>query len=319
MADGRALQPSILRRITTAIALMLLVLLAVDAGEAHAVEIDIALSEDSRVYNEVADVLRQQLSSHATVRVIRVAKAPPEPRGEEPELVIAVGTRALAQALALRSAPVLSVLVPRASFDKLVRNAVKPRLPLRTSAVFIDQPFSRQLNLLQLVLPGKQRIGVLASPEFEDNLKQLQGAAQQQSFTVVSKIVASPQGLYPALARVLNESDLVLATPDPVIFNAGTIQNILLTTYRAQQPLIGFSPAYVRAGALAALFSTPQQMAEQAAEMALRSLYDGGLPPPQYPRAFNVDVNATVARSLGLGIEEGAVVASKLAAMERER
>ena len=78
--------------------------------------------------------------------------------------------------------------------------------------------------------------------------------------------------IYPALTKVLASADVILAMPDPMIFNNGTIHNILLAAYREERPLIGFSPAYVRAGALAAVYSTPQQIAHQIAETIQRAL-----------------------------------------------
>ncbi|MDS4072205.1 MAG: ABC transporter substrate binding protein [Defluviicoccus sp.] len=291
-----------------------LLLLAMLCAGAAAADIDVVLGEDSGAYREVAELLRKELAAKATVNIVAPGAAVP---GREPDVVITVGTRALAAALESRTAPVVATLVPRLSYERTLRGA-KALPGRRVSAVFIDQPYGRQLNLISLVLPGRQRIGVLATAEYEENLKLLVTAAQPRRFSIVSEIVTSPQNVPPALSRVLGESELLLALPDPGIFNAGTIHNILLATYRAQQPVIGFSPAYVRAGALAALYSTPQQMAQQAAELALRALTGAGLPPPQHPRAYSVGVNSTVARSLGITVDDAAVLTSKLAAMERE-
>jgi ABC-type uncharacterized transport system substrate-binding protein len=110
----------------------------------------------------------------------------------------------------------------------------------------------------------------------------------------------------------------LLALPDASIFNAGTIHNILLSALRARQPLIGFSEAYVRAGAVAAVYSMPRHVGRQAGEIAARALAGAPLPPPQYPRAFSVSVNHTVARALGLAVEEEGAIASRLQRMERE-
>jgi hypothetical protein len=48
--------------------------------------------------------------------------------------------------------------------------------------------------------------------------------------------------------------------PIRVVFNSQTAGSILTAAYRRQVPLTGFSPAYVKAGALLALYSTPAQV-----------------------------------------------------------
>jgi len=120
--------------------------------------------------------------------------------------------------------------------------------------------------------------------------------------------------VYGALQSLLPESDVLLAIPDPVAVNASTIYGLLLTSYRAQVPVVGFSEGLVKAGALLGLFSTASQQGKQGAEIATRILAgDGGLPAPQYPKYFTVRANYSVARSLGLRLEEEAALAATLA------
>ncbi|MES9968078.1 MAG: hypothetical protein ABW074_12490, partial [Sedimenticola sp.] len=62
------------------------------------------------------------------------------------------------------------------------------------------------------------------------------------------------------------------------------------------------SAAYVKAGALAAVYSTPEDIGRQLAETIKEFLDSGGkrLPPPRFPSYFNISTNETVAKSLGL-------------------
>lgn len=279
--------------------------------------VEVLLSEDAAAYREVADVLRQQLQARVVVEVARSEPGGAEGRGSgEPELVIAVGGRALTAALTAGKAPVLATLVPRAAYEAITQQ--RRDNPRKVSAVFIDQPLARQLRLIHLVLPGKERAGVLVSAASEGSVKEIRAAARQQGFSVASETVASGGGIYSALQQVLSASDFILAVPDPDVYNAATINNILLTTFRAQRPVFGFSPAYVRAGALAAVYSTPPKLGQEVAAIARRVLAGGAMPPPQYPRSFSVSVNSTVARSLGLRVEEASVLEEKLTAAERE-
>ena len=133
-------------------------------------------------------------------------------------------------------------------------------------------------------------------------------------------VEAGPAGnLFPLLRELFDATDVLLALPDPQVFNGLTIQNILTAAYRQRVPLAGFSPAYVKAGALLALYSTPAQLGAQSGEIARAVLAGRPLPPPQAPREFSVGVNADVARSLGIAVDadSGAKWAEQLRLKER--
>ena len=134
-----------------------------------------------------------------------------------------------------------------------------------------------------------------------------------------SQPVNAAEDIYPALRQALDESEVILALPDPLIYNSATLQNILLTTYRARTPLVAFSPAYVKAGATLAVYSTPAQLARGAAAMVRQWRAGRVLPPPQSPREFEVAANERVAASLGLTIDAPAAIAADLRRQEGEK
>jgi ABC-type uncharacterized transport system substrate-binding protein len=230
---------------------------------------------------------------------------------ENPDLIVAVGVSA-AQELAAQnlSIPVLAVLIPRQAFEKIARQ----RDHKLFSAVFLDQPLARQMELIRLALPDRGRVGVVLGPDSLWAQKSLQAAASGAKLGLAVEKISAAEELLPALQRVLADSDVLLAVPEPLVFNKGTVQSLLLTTYRYQEPVIGFSHAYVKAGALASVHTTPEQVGRQAGEVVSRVLVSrpAWLPPPEYPKYFSVSVNYQVARSLGLSIGDEAVLLQKL-------
>ena len=81
-------------------------------------------------------------------------------------------------------------------------------------------------------------------------------------------------------------------------------------------PVIGYSAAYVRAGALAAAYSTPRQIGQEAAQVARQLWRGGALPTPRYPRNFSIAINRPLAESLGLNLPDEAAVQQRLQALE---
>ncbi len=268
---------------------------------AHAADVLVLLSEDGAAYREVADSLKLQLAQEKPTLSVTVEtlNGVDDLAARESRLILSVGLKATEAALErqLRT-PVLATLVPKDGFDMLSRSAIADRRML--SAIYLDQPYSRQFALIRLAFPGRNKVGMLLQPGEQSKQEALQVAAKAQRLQLVSAEVNSDIGLLPILERVLAGSDVLLALPEPRLYNKNTIQSVLLTSYRYRDPLVGYSQALVRAGALVALYSKPAQIGRQAGEIVVRTFNSGSLPPPQYPKYFSVSINQQVARSLGI-------------------
>jgi len=291
--------------------------LSLSVTPALALQVVIVLSENAATYHEIANTIKDDLTAASKMKhgvtVLQIASVESIQKIEPaPDVVVAVGVKA-SQALAASDLkmPVLSILVPRASFEKIARHSGRGREPRKFSAIYLDQPWSRQMRLIRLALPGRNRVGVLLGAESQEQVAALLDAASEQNLQLLATAVETADGLLPALGKALEESDVLLAVPDNQIFNSGTLQNVLLTSYRYHDPVVAFSPAYVRAGALLSVHSLPVQLAHHAAEV-LQHAATAMLPPPQYPKYFAVSVNLHVARSLGLQIEDELLLERRL-------
>lgn len=276
--------------------------------------IAIVLSDDSAPYQETANTIRaivEQGAVRAVVTVYSAAGKKPDFIRERQDMVIAVGVRAAKEMLALNlTTPVLATLIPHQAFEKIAQQ----RDYRQFSAVYLDQPLERQIELIRLALPGRSKIGVVLGPESQESLKMLQSVAREGRFGLVVEKIGAAEELLPALQRVLSESDVLLALPDSLVFNKGTVQSLLLTTYRYQDPVIGFSQAYVKAGALGAVYTTPEQVGRQTGELLLRVLAGKTwlLPLPEYPKYFSLSLNYQVARSLSISMSDEMALLQKM-------
>jgi len=284
--------------------------LLVTSAYSSAIEgVTIVLSEEAGVYSEFAvnlsNILTQSTTNRPAVKIITANKFSTDdlPRTTANQMIVAVGTTAMV-ALAQKptAIPVLNVLIPQNNFYKITRQNSRLQDSRKFSAIFVDQSWARQLGLIQVSMSGHPRVGVLLGKEETESIPALQSAAKDADMSLNIETVTDDAELLTALRKLLANSDALLAVPDPKIYNRNNISSILLTSYRQQIPLFGFSASYVKAGALASVYSLPAQVSQQVAEIINNLPASGNLPPPQYPRYFSINTNPQVARSLGINI-----------------
>jgi len=291
---------------------------------AAAARVAVVMSANGPIYHRVQSSLVTSLANAGADSVTstwvlpRPGQAPPAAM-DDYRLIVAIGTKATRWALHRDGdTPVLSLLVPEVTFRALLGEAGAAGGHPPASAVYLDQPVERQLDLARIALPGVDAVGALLGPNSRHLRPALEQAARSRGLTLHLATVGPGERPLVALESLLEDSDLLLALPDPAVFNREDVQGILLTTYRAEVPVIGFSHAYVLAGALTAVYSTPAQIGRQGGEL-VAGIAAGGwrLPKPQYPKYYTVAVNHQVARSLRIDIDDGPTLQARLRALER--
>lgn len=262
--------------------------------------VTVVLSEQGGQYHEFSEVLRNKLldkNVHLNI-VSDLAYTVPE-RG----IVVAAGMAAATTVAASNAPAVLNIFIPEPGYKKLLEDFADRRGSKTFSAIFLDQPIERHLRLIRALLPDKRHIGVLSYKGLMGELAELRLRAHGHKLILHEKRIQDDSQIYAGLQEVLYESEVLFALPDASIYNASTMRNILMTSYRSGDPMIGFSPGYVRAGALAAVYSTPDHIAEQAAKAILQYGETRILPAAQHPQLYEVLVNEQVARSLGIDVK----------------
>ena len=287
-------------------------------GASQAEQFLIVASERSAAYAEATQAVIAELERGGVVRA-DIAQLTADELGASdpsPKVFISLGASAF-QKLTARElrAPVVAALIPRSSFERVLKESDR-KSAASVVVLYLDQPWNRQIDLLRLALPDARRVGVLFGSESMVRKPALAAAVQERGMEMVSSVV-SDNTLFSELKGILDNTDVVLAVPDPQVFNSATISNLLLSTYRARIPMVAFSPAYVKAGALLSLHSTPAQIGTQAAGMARTVFQGAAITPTRYPAEFTITVNERVAQSLGLQINAAALT-ERLRRLERK-
>lgn len=280
---------------------------------ADPISVTVVLSERSEIYQAFFTSLQNKLSG-AKFKLTSADAQDPIPGAG---MVVVVGARAANALPPATNVPVLYALVPKSRYEALAKTRMQTGANSGQSAIYLEQPVERQLRLLTAALPGHHRVGILSSASSRDDVEQIRRAAPRQNLTVHAAEVTDPAGLSGALSKVMDGSDLLLALPDNTIYNSNTIRNLLFSSYRSGKPLVGFSAGLVKAGAIAAVYSTPEQFGEQAAGMLEQFSRSGSLPPAQYSQLFDVSVNQVVASSMGLALKDARAIEQELEEHEK--
>lgn len=277
-------------------------------------EVWLVLSEPGGAYAEAARALQEAWTREFRLtpnwRLATWSELAPETNAL-PQLIVTLGVRACLEAVelalanpALARVPLLATLLPQASYPVLAVKALE-----RQSAVFIDQPAERIVRLLRLALPECKRVGVLFGPDSLAVRPALARALAARGLTLVEQtLLNGDKGVYPALRALFEDAELLLAIPDKLVYSPQNMPNILLAAYRQRIPLVSYSAAHVRAGALLALHTAPADTATQTAFAIQQWLVGRKLPPPALADAASVAVNYQVARSLGLSLPNAAAL-----------
>lgn len=261
-------------------------------------EIRIVTGDDGETTRQVVASLRRELPRAALIDNPGAIQA-----GKKRRIYVAVGPAALRTLIEQDpDGAIVSVFTSSKVYRSIVENFPKPRRAAVT-AIYAEPSPSAQLQLISALYKRRIRVGVLLTEGNEYLLSILQNAASRAGLDLVVERVSDESDLNAALDRIA-QVPVLLAIPDSTIYNAETIRNIFITTYRRNQPVIGFSAGLVKAGALASTYPTVDDVAAQLVELLRDFDSSGQLSAPDFARYFSVAINDNVARSLNLVVDE---------------
>lgn len=259
-------------------------------------DIRILVGEDGAATSEI---LKAFLARFPAARVVQS----PAPASDHRtgQIYVALGAAALqAAVMSGTPTPVLALFTSNEAYTRVVNGA--ERRPGYLSALFAEASPVQQLKLARTLY--KRRIGVIVlfsaatvhlQPLVED-------AAEASDVELHARVLNADDNVVRALLDQ-RDAQAVLMIPDRRLYTADNLRNVLESTYRRQLGVIGFSPSLVRAGALAAAYSTIEDVLAQARTI-IESLAVGRTLAAQYPVYWRVLINERVANSLDVVVED---------------
>jgi ABC-type uncharacterized transport system substrate-binding protein len=292
---------------------LVLALSTVDTSQASESKVLFIKSGSAQVYNRIIDRAKSHINKTCSNKnascikpIVRVESIQSNRKlrnivlNKKWDLIVAVGTKAATKLNSFKSKlPVIYSLIPSHSYPAIKSASTSNN----KSAIYIDQPIRRQLQLIKSALPEKKRVGVILGKHSGISKGRLQKIMRNMGLQpIVIKTNASD--IRASLKKVYSKVDALLAQPDPSVYNRSTVMTVLLTGYRHNVPVFGYSAAFVRSGAAAAIYSSPNNIGQQIGEEIISFISSDHrkLSPAGFPKYYSVDTNRRVINSLKIAV-----------------
>lgn len=197
---------------------------------------------------------------------------------------------------------IASIFTSRKSYELIMEAGSPSKNYSRViTAIYADPSPIIQMQLIALLFQKRVSVAVLAMEKTRTSFPLLRHAALENNLKLKITEVSSDSDIKEELNLITGE-DVLLAMPDNEIYNENNIRTILMSTYRKNIAIVGFSVALVKAGALGTTYSNIDDIVAQTEEILIDFSSSGKLPRPQYPKYFSTAINDAVAHSLNIQI-----------------
>lgn len=223
-------------------------------------------------------------------------------RLERPDVILAIGSEALARVKKIKDTPIVYLMVLDSS-DSLANGE-------NITGISMNVAPERQIASYLNVIPRIKKVGILYTPARGSLLfRRAQSAAKGLGVEVIAREVRNSREVFSALEGMKGEIDAFWMLPDPTVVTPETVELLLLFCLNHKIPVLTFSDKYVEMGALIALDLDPVDLGRQAGEQ-VRKIFSGTPArniPRSDPRSTVLTVNGKIARKLGIALNEEAL------------
>ncbi len=212
----------------------------------------------------------------------------------QPDLILALGKRALKLSLSVPDIPIVHLLVIDPHKLTGDRRGV--------AGVSLAVPPKAQLDEMSRYLPTLKRVGLVYDPNRSaEMVAELSSIRPDLEFVALkAKDTASVPGLIQSLdGRV----DLLWMLPDLTVTNRKTLESYTLFSIRNKVALLTFSEKLLKSGATMAVTFDLDGVAKQAAELAAKMLTEGIEQPVILPPLTKTILNQNMLKKLQISVE----------------
>lgn len=263
-------------------------------------DIAIVKSSDNSYYNQTIQTLLNRADVAARFNIIDIES--------ETDLISRLANSDLIIALGTQATSIVSDRLPNNTLISAYLTAQQAGnynpASQRHLAVLLDQPLKRYLAFCHALLDRK-KIGLINYEELKID-SSLQRFLLKHDLELNQYQVNETDNVLTSLRQLIRQNSSLLMLPDQRIYNRNSLKGVLLTTYRSRLPVISYSPAHVKSGALASIFSSPENIGEHLGDLLNRFIKANSLPSEDrvFAKYYSISINHQVARALGLSLPD---------------
>lgn len=285
-------------------ALGFLVFLIVFPGPARAAEVFIITEKNLSAFDEVIQGFTET-----------IGKVPSQTLNLKKD-----GTLEETQTQALRQSKSPVALAVGSQAATLMKNNF-PGIPMIFCMVFDSRPYQgenvtgiglnvpalAQFQALKSILPSARRIGVVFDPGQSSVLvEDGRQAVAALNLVLAEKTVTSSFEISNAVKEIIWNIDALWVIPDRTVVSKESFRYMLEASIDRKVPILAFSEAFVKGGALLAVAPDYPGIGHQAANLAKKILggaSPGGIPPLSPPGQIVLNLNTAKALSISISPE----------------
>ncbi|NIP42539.1 MAG: hypothetical protein GWO41_09455 [candidate division Zixibacteria bacterium] len=229
----------------------------------------------------------------------------------QPDLVITVGSPAtLLIKENLPDLPLIfsTVLNPQTSGIIDASDSI-----LDITGASLDIPIDIQFQKFKMIYGGLKKIGVIYTEQSEPLIEEARQIAPQLDLELVAIRIDSDRELPLALDSLCRVADGIWTTADDLIYTPQATKFMILVSLRNKKPIMGFSPSFVKSGALLGLNYDYKDIGRRAGGLAMRYLLGESLSeiPIASPGVIYLHINLKTATQMGIEVDQSLVDISK--------
>ena len=213
-----------------------------------------------------------------------------------PQVIIAIGTKALRVAKAASKLPVVYVMTP---------NSVAAEYANVTGITMQVAP-EDVVKVIADTFPQSKNLGVIYNPANSEELIR-QAVSVKSSLNIVAIPVKSSSEVPAVIFKAKGKLDSLWLIPDRTVASPQNIEAFVQFSFDNKVPLIAFAPKYLKQGATMSISANPLSMGEDAAALAVEILNGVKVNdlPPRSTHQLDIKRNLKVMKKINFNVLPG--------------
>lgn len=266
-------------------------------------------SSRAAIYQQTVTAFEQSLAHRELLKIHTLNQFVLDDLNEKDNILLGKGTKAVVVTVGSAAAdyairhfvdtPIICGFITRNAFAAITskRPSDNP-----VTAVFMDQPLSRLLNLASLLKKDQSpfKIGLLSQNTLADQDSANKAGFSTKDIEIESAMLVKDSNPVKIIEPLMKASDIFIVRPNTSLFNRLVAKLVLQLSMRYKTPVIGFSKNYAQAGALLSLYSSPEDIGVDIANIVDTWLRSKGqtMPAPSEGLNFSIEINQHVAKKM---------------------